>query len=108
MQDAADMHFLELIERNLRPNLSVERLAVHRLFRQEFFPNFVRLRENRRALNRVPEFANVSPPGMGPELPNRRFRKRQSRPSELPGEELQKRSRQIFQIVQPFTQVAES
>ena len=61
------MHFLKLVQCDFRSNRCLGRLPVQRLIRQKLFADLVRLRENRRPFNRVPQLANVPSPRSAPE-----------------------------------------
>ena len=104
MQNPADVHFLELVKRNIGPERYFCRLRVRRRIRQEFFAYLVCLREDRRTLNRISELADVATPGMSTQFLNRCFGKRQPSSTKLPSEELQKRPRQILEVLQPIAQ----
>ena len=65
------MHFLKLIQRNLRPYRYFFRVAVQWLVGKKIFLNLIRLSQDSRAFDGIPQLADISPPSVRPEFAQR-------------------------------------
>src|SRR5271165_1996871 len=98
------MDLFQLIQRDFRSNSDVCHLTVQRFLWQKIFFDRIGVRENCRALDRVPEFSDVPTPGVRTQSPYRRVGKTQPGSSQLPGKKPQKFLRKRLQILNSFPQ----